>query len=296
MIHRYLGTFAMIVATFVAGCANDDDTPDAYGHFETKSVAVSAERSGLLVEYAVNEGALLEKDQIVGLVDTSMLAMQRILLHAKIDAAKAKIPTIVAQSAVIDEQIAALDNEIARFRNLFSRGAATMKQVDDMESQRRVLVRQIELQSSNRRSLEAEIRAISTELQTIDDQVRRSIIRNPIMGTVLQSYAERHEMAALGKPLYTVASLDTLDLRIYVTGDQLSSLQLGMKVNVYYDVAGGKMESVPGYISTISTQAEFTPKFLKTKDERTSMVYAVLLRVGNNGKLNVGMPAEVMFN
>ena len=296
MIRPDFGITAIIIAALMVSCTSDDNTPDAYGHFESKAVSVSAERAGTLIEYSVSEGAYLEQGQVVGLIDTSMLALQRVQILARLDAAKAKIPTIQAQSAVIDEQIKTLDNEISRFKNLLTRGAATAKQVDDLESQRRVALRQHELQTSNRRSLEAEIRAMATELQTVDDQVRRSVIQNPISGTVLHSYAERHEMASPGKPLYSIASLDTLDLRIYVAGDQLSSLQPGKIVTVYYDIDGGRMESVPGIISTISSQAEFTPKFLKTKEERTSMVYAVILRVGNNGKLNIGMPAEVRFN
>ncbi len=279
----------------MTGCQNENDIADAYGHFESSAVSVSAERSGTLMEFSVSEGAKLEAGQIVGLVDTSMLALQRTQILARLAASRSKLPTIQAQSDVVNEQIKTLDNEIMRFKNLLARGAATAKQVDDLESQRRVAERQLDVQASSKRSLEAEIRAMTTELEMVDDQVRRSIIRNPISGTVLHTYAERHEMTAPGKPLYSIASLDTLDVRVYVSGDQLSSLQPGMVVTVSYDVTGGEIESVPGVISHISPQAEFTPKFLQTREERTSMVYAVLLRVGNNGKLNIGMPAEVTF-
>jgi len=280
---------------FMAGCQNEKDVADAYGHFESNAVSVSSERAGILVEYTVREGDKLEPGQIVGLVDTSLLDLQRAQLLTKMEAVRSKIPTIQAQSAVIEEQITTLNNEISRFRNLLERGAATAKQVDDLESQKRVAERQIDLHASSKRSLEVEIRAMTTELKMIDDQVQRSIIRNPISGVVLHTYAERHEMTAPGKPLYSIANLDTLDVRVYVAGDQLSSLQPGMPVTVSYDVANGQMESVPGVVSRISPQAEFTPKFLQTRDERTSMVYAVLLKVGNNGKLNIGMPAEVTF-
>jgi HlyD family secretion protein len=279
----------------MVGCQNDNDIADAYGHFESNAVSVSAERAGALVQFSVREGAKLEAGQIVGVVDTTLLALQRRQLRAKLDATRSKLPTIQAQSDVVREQIKTLDSEIVRFKNLLDKGAATAKQVDDLESQRRLAERQIDVQVSNMRSIEAEIRAMTTELDMIDDQVRRSIIRNPIAGTVLHSYAEQHEMVAPGKPLYSIASLDTLDVRVYVSGDQLSSLQPGMAVTVSYDINEGGIESVPGIVTHISPQAEFTPKFLQTREERTSMVYAVLLKVGNNGKLNIGMPAEVTF-
>lgn len=296
MMRPMAGIIFIGAAVLLTGCQNENDKADAYGHFESNAVTVSSERAGTLVEFSVDEGATLEAGQIVGCVDTTMLDLQRIQLLSKLEAARSKIPTIQAQTAVIEEQIKTLDFEISRFKALLLRGAATAKQVDDLESQRRVSERQIDMQNSSKRSLEAEIRAMITELGVIDDQVRRSIVRNPISGVVLHTYAERHEVTAPGKPLYSVANLDTLDLRVYVTGDQLSSLQPGMSVTVSYDVADGQMESVPGIISRISPQAEFTPKFLQTREERTSLVYAVLLKVGNNGKLNIGMPAEVTFN
>lgn len=289
------GTILIGVAVLLAGCQNENNIADAYGHFESNAVSVSSERPGTLVEFDVQEGATLEAGHIVGLVDTTQLDLQRTQLLSRLEAVRSKIPTIRAQSGVVEEQIKSLDREIDRFGNLLAKGAATAKQVDDLISQRRVAERQIDLHASSMRALEAEIRAMTTEMNVIDDQVRRSIIRNPISGVVLHTYADRHEITAPGKALYSIANLDTLEVRVYVTGEQLSTLQPGMSVTVSYDVADGQMESVPGTISRISPQAEFTPKFLQTRDERTSMVYAVLLKVGNNGKLNIGMPAEVTF-
>jgi HlyD family secretion protein len=296
MKRSYSVLIILNIAVLLASCTDDKPAADAYGHFESNAVTISSERGGKLLGFVVREGNRIEEGDIVGLVDTTLLALQRVQIHAKLNASRLKLPTIQAQAAVIEEQINTLSNEIARFENLLHRGASTAKQVDDLHSQLRVAKRQIDVQVSNRKALEAEIKAMSTELELIDDQVRRSIIQNPITGTVLHTYVEQHELVVVGKPLYAIASLDTLDVRVYVTGDQLSSLQPGMIVTVSYDVTNGEMESVPGTISHISPQAEFTPKFLQTREERTSMVYAVLLRVGNNGKLTIGMPAEVRFN
>lgn len=289
----YTTVVISVLSTF--SCQRNGDMADAYGHFESTPISVSAERSGTLVEFRVSEGAKLEQGVVVGLVDTTILGIQRVQINAKLEAARTKIPIIESQSAVIEEQIATLDREIDRFKSLLQRGAATSKQVDDLESQRRIAVRQLELQSNNRRSVEAEVRAMTTEIRSLEDQFRRSVITNPVSGTVLHSYAEQYEIVATGKPLYNIANLDSMDVRVYVTGEQLSSIKPGMAVTVHYDVVGGELESVPGTISRISPQAEFTPKFLQTRQERTSMVYAVVIRVANNGKLNIGMPAEVTF-
>ena len=283
------------LSSFLAGCGSSEPAPDAFGHFESNPVSVSSERTGILVAYSIREGDWVDQGQIVGLIDTTMLALQRTQIRSKIDAAKSRSAIIHAQELLIQEQISTLDLELERFGNLLLRGAVTSKQVDDLSALRRLAVRQLQLQGSQKKALDAEIASMLTELQSVDDQVRRSTLRNPISGTVLQSFAERHEMTVAGKALYSIASLDTLDLRVFVAGDQLSSIQPGMQVEVRYDVADRQEESVYGTISRISSKAEFTPKFLQTKNERTSLVYAVVIRVANNGKLNIGMPAEVYF-
>ena len=57
-----------------------------------------------------------------------------------------------------------------------------------------------------------------------------------------------------------------------------------------------QMKTYDGSISWIASQAEFTPKIIQTKEERVSLVYAVKVRVKNDGSLKIGMPAEMWLN
>jgi HlyD family secretion protein len=289
-------TLIFLIAPFLfISCNRAEPEADAYGHFEVRETVISAERSGTLQNLTIKEGATIDAGTIVGLIDTTALSIQRGQLIAQLAAVRAKIPQIESQKLVYDEQTRTATTELTRFKNLVANGAASQKQVDDIESQLRLINVQKSVLDRNTQSIQAEMNALASQMLTIDDQIQKSIVINPVKGTVLRQYAEQYELATMGKPIYSIANLDTLDLRVYVTGDQLVNVQPGAKVVVNYDGGSSTIESVDGIISRIADQAEFTPKFLQTREERTSLVYAVVVRVPNNGKLNIGMPAEVRF-
>ena len=130
----------------------------------------------------------------------------------------------------------------------------------------------------------------------IQDQLNKTKIINPITGTILAKYAETYEMTAPGKPLYKIADLSNLTLRAYVTGNQLPQIKLGQQVKVSVDASGGKMKELPGTIYWISDKSEFTPKSIQTKEERANLVYAIKIKVKNDGYLKIGMYGEVKWD
>jgi HlyD family secretion protein len=102
-------------------------------------------------------------------------------------------------------------------------------------------------------------------------------------------------MAIMGRALYKIADIDTITLRAYITGAQLPQVKLGQQVKVLIDSGTNGYKEYPGAISWISDKSEFTPKTIQTKDERANLVYAIKVRVKNDGYLKIGMYAEVRF-
>ena len=86
-----------------------------------------------------------------------------------------------------------------------------------------------------------------------------------------------------------------MELRVYVSGAQLPEIKLGQKVKVLIDDGKSGYKTLEGEISWISSKAEFTPKIIQTKEERVNLVYAVKVKVVNDGSLKIGMPGEIMF-
>jgi HlyD family secretion protein len=283
----------------LAACQNNEATSDAYGKFEAREVIVSAEADGKLIQFDVEEGQQLKAGELVGLIDTTLLHLQREQLRAKIRAVTGKTQDAEPQVRVLQERKQNLLREERRLKALIADKAAPAKQLDDLQGQLEVIDKEIDAiraqsQTANRGIL-SEIAPIEAQIEVVEEQIRRSYIYNPVSGTVLLQLAEPYEMTAAGKPLYTIAPLEELELRAYVSGAQLPELKLGQEVTVLVDQDAESNRSLPGTISWIADEAEFTPKTVQTKEERVNLVYAFKVKVKNDGRLKMGMPGEVVF-
>jgi HlyD family secretion protein len=288
---------AILLATTLPACRSGDDNADAYGNFEAIETIVSAEGTGKLLSFMVEEGMTLPADTIVGWIDSTQLYLKKSQLKANIKAVLSKIPETGPQLEVIREQIATQKREQLRIRNLLKANAATPKQLDDINAQVAVLEKQYRSLAS---TLNTQVSGYSSETQPLEaqvlqlnDQLRQSRIVNPVSGTVLTKYVERGEVVNYGKPLYKVANLSAMILRAYVGEEQLGQVKVGQQVTVLTDLPEGKYRQWPGTVTWVSAEAEFTPKVIQTKEERTNLVYAVKVNVQNDGSLKIGMPAEL---
>ncbi|MBN9399649.1 MAG: HlyD family efflux transporter periplasmic adaptor subunit ['Candidatus Kapabacteria' thiocyanatum] len=293
--------FIMIVmtASIVVACGNGDNDADAAGTFETEEVIVSSQATGLIERLDIEEGQTLVDGQDVGYVDTTQLDLKKKQLVAQIDAVLSRKPQIATQIAALREQLVTAERELQRVTKLVQAEAATTKQLDDARAQVAVLEKQIDAQYStlgiSSQSITQEAIPLRVQIEQLDDQIAKSRIVNRIPGTVLTKYAQAQEVTAVGKPLYRIGDLSTVTLRAYVTGNQFSSIRLNQNVRVLVDDGQNGYREYSGTISWISDKAEFTPKTIQTKDERANLVYAVKVRVKNDGRLKIGMYGEVRF-
>jgi len=283
-----------------ASCTLEEKTADAYGNFETTDVIISAEATGKLLQFDVEEGEILKAGQLVGIVDTTQLYLKKLQLEASIRAVGGKTQDARPEVEVLETQKKNLLREERRIQSLLKDNAATQKQLDDIEGEIEFVERQINAATANtstlNRGILSEIEPLRVQIRLIEDQIQKSYIFNPIEGTVLLKLAEPEEFTAIGKPLYKIANLKEMTLRAYVSGIQLSQIKIGQEVTVLIDAPENSSKSMKGTISWISSQAEFTPKIVQTKEERVNLVYAVKILVKNDdGSLKIGMPGEVVF-
>ena len=285
----------IIAAILLAGCGSGNDTTDAWGNFEATEVMISAETGGLLVTFEVEEGARLESGSVTGWVDTIPLHLKLRQLEAQKDAILSRLADVAAQADIYREQKNVAELELGRIRRMFDDGAATQRQLDDADGSVRVLGKQIAAAETQRNSIRSEARVIDAQMDEVGDRVARSAIRNPMAGTVLARYSEQGEIVSPGKPLFKLADLETMYLRAYISGSQLGEIRLGQTVDVLFDGPAGTIDRIEGEISWIAARGEFTPRTIQTRDERVNTVYAIKVRVRNDGRLKIGMPGEVRF-
>jgi HlyD family secretion protein len=290
---------SMLLSLLLFSCSNGDGDFDATGTFESEEIVVSSEAMGKLVMFQVEEGMQLEQNQIVGIVDTTQLHLKKKQLLSSITAVLSKQPDISAQLAALQKQIETTEVEKKRIENLVKLDAATTKQLDDVNSQLEVLNKQYTATKSSltitKQGIQSETFPLTAQVEQIEDQIKKSYIINPIDGTVLTRYAKLDEITSNGKALYKIADLSEMTLRAYVDGDQLGQIKLGQKVKVYVDKGDGDQKEMSGEIYWVSSKAEFTPKTIQTKDERANLVYAIKVKLINDGYLKIGMYGEVKF-
>ena len=288
--------FSAFIIIVLASCQNAEKY-DATGIFEANAVTISSETGGKLVMFNVDEGDSLIVGQQVGLIDTTLLALQQKQLHSQQLSTEKSSPDIAAQAAALRSQIAHQQNECARIARLLANGAATQKQSDDAHAQLRTLRGQLEgllsTLDKNRNSITESALALQYQKEQIEEQIRKSHIAAPITGTVLQKYAEQGEYATPGRPLFKMANLDDIYLRSYFTASQLAHIRIGQKVTVIADFGGDEQYEYPGLITWIAQESEFTPKSIQTQDTRANLVYAVKIAVENDGRLKLGQYGEV---
>ncbi|MGE0770426.1 MAG: HlyD family secretion protein [Cyclobacteriaceae bacterium] len=279
-------------------CGNSDSNFDASGNFEAEDVIVAAEGAGKIMKLEIKEGQLLKAGQVVGYIDTTQLHLRKKQLQLSIEAALARIPDMSAQLAALKTQVQTTEHEKSRFEKLLQADAATQKQVDDLTAQLELLKRQeAALRSSlatTTKSIRSETQPLQAQIDQINDQIAKSVIRNPMDGTVLVQYAEENEVTNMGKALYKIADVANITLRAYISGTQLPQLKLGDKVEILVD-DNEDYKKYEGTVQWVSDKAEFTPKTIQTKEERANLVYAIKVGVKNDGYLKIGMYGEVNF-
>ncbi len=290
---RYLPV--LFAAISVASCNSDKNKPDAYGTFEATEVMVSSQATGQIMMFKVEEGQVLDSGSVVGYIDTTDLCLKRKQSIETRDATASRKDDVASQIAVQEQgrENAMVDKH--RIENLLKDGAATQKQMDDVHASLNLIDKQIASLKIQFGGIASQVSSITQQIAQLSESINRSKIINPIKGTVLTKYAEKDEVATYGKPLYKIADLTEINLRAYVGGSQLPYIKLGAVIDVAYDKDEKTNTTVQGIVSWISPSAEFTPKTIQTKEERVNLVYAVKIRVKNDGSMKIGMPGEIRF-
>lgn len=291
---QIIGT-VVIAVTLLTACNSNGDKADGYGNFEATEITVSSENTGKLIEFNLEEGYVIEKNKFIGYIDTIPLHLKKQQLLVQKDLINAKSKGVLSQINVLQAKLKTAKINKTRIDNLIKDNAGTQKQLDDIEGEIAVLnnsIRSIEIQNA---PVVNELKSIDAQLDQLNDQITKSQIINPIHGTVLSKYAEPNEIVNYGKPLYKIADLSTMELRVYISETQLPNIKIGETVTVKIDDQDG-MKSFTGTVGWIASEAEFTPKIIQTKEERVALVYAVKVQVKNDGSLKIGMPAEMWLN
>ena len=288
------------LAVLLFSCHNEDGEYDATGVFETTEVIVSAQGTGEIMRFDIDEGQTVDAEVELGYIDTVQLSLKKQELLANLEATDSRRYNVGRQIASLREEIAAQKREQQRYQNLVQAKAANQKQLDDINARLATLEKQLAAQTetleNGNRTVSGQVRMLEAQLAQVEDQIGKCRISSPINGTILSKYAEAGELASQGRALFKVGDIVNMYLRAYITADQLTELKIGQSVRVFADEGESGRREYAGTVSWISDKAEFTPKTIQTRDERANLVYAVKIQIQNDGFVKRGMYGEIKIN
>ena len=285
----------MITLIWLSACKSNNNLSDAYGNFEAVQITVSSESVGKIHFLNVDEGSQPDSGSIVALIDTTDLYLKKLQLQAQKKAVSVKKSGVSSQIEIQQQQKANLLVEKNRVTKLIAEKAATTKQLDDINGSLDLIDKQVASIQTQMDGIVEEMAVIDSQISQVNESIHKCYIRNPLKGTVLNKFVEAGEITSPGRALYKIADLSTMELKVYVSGDQLPGVKQGQQVEVLIDADKKTNRKLSGTVSWISPKAEFTPKIIQTKEERVNLVYGVKIRVANDGSLKIAMPAEVNF-
>jgi HlyD family secretion protein len=283
----------IVMLLLLWGCKKNGEKSDAFGNFEAESVIISSESTGKVLQLNIEKGQRISSGYLTAVIDTVQIKLKIAQIDAQKAAVASRRQSVLSQIAVFEEQKKYLKTNEKRILAMLSDGATTQKQLDEINGQLDVVDKQTESTKTQFSSISSEIEVLETQKDAAMDMLLRCLVTAPVEGTVLEIYVEQGELTVVGKPLFKMASLDELTLKVYISGAQLTRFKIGQEVDVLIDETESTNQYLTGKITWISPEAEFTPKVIQTKEERVKLVYAVKIAVKNDGRIKIGMPGEV---
>lgn len=291
---------------------------EASGTLEAVEVNIAAKVPGQLQHLFIDEGSTVQAGDTLAELDHEMFSLQLVNAQAGVEAAEAQYALLLNGAREEDVKLAqenliaaeasftSAQTDFQRIKELYSQKSVSQKQYEDAESRFTIAQAQHNAAKQNLQKLrrfarpedlrtaKAKVEQARAQVNIIRKQISDSYLVAPVSGTVTHKPVEVGELLGTGAVVATIARLEKMELRIYVSETELGKVHLNGDADVVIDTFPEK--NFPGKVVYISPTAEFTPRNVQTKDERTKLVFAVKLEVENrSGELKSGMPADAFL-
>lgn len=308
---------ALTATLFLISCSSSDEKRyiEASGTIESTNIIISSRTSGNIQKMNFSEGAKVSIGDTILIIDHEMLDIQLRQSIASKDVTEAQLKLMLAgarkedinqaeqnlNQAKVNYETAERDK--ARMKSLYDSRSITQKQYEDAVARYDLMAAQYSAANENLAKVKqifrkeeidqakANLNKSIAGVDLLEKNIRDSYVLSPINGFLVKTFIENSETVTPMSSLFKVSDLDVVELVIYVSEEELGLVKLGQKAEVTIDTFKDKVYE--GKVTYISPEAEFTPKNIQTKDERTKLVFAVKIEIPNkNYDLKPGMPAD----
>ncbi len=294
MMSKTLTSLSLVL--LIAGCQQKEKgTFLGSAVIEVETYQVPALVQGPLTAVSKHEGDSVMAGEDIAWVDTIPYALQY-------SEASAGLPQLDANYAAQSNQISSLqaetqglEKESNRILPLSQSGAATQQQADQITTSKDVAHFRVDAAKRSIQGVQAQKQALEYRIQFLRTQLSRCRIVSPVAGIVLTRYRNPGESVNPGQSVYEIGRRDSVHLDFFVPQTALAGLSLGSAVRLRIEgEKASDVQHVPAAITFISSEAEFTPKNIQTRESRSELVFRIrAVAFSENGMLKRGLPVEV---
>ena len=316
MLRKYFITASLSLLIFACSGNNRNSMIEESGTVEATESVISSQAAGKIINIVKDEGSQVAAGDTIVIIDHEALDIQLKQMIANREIAKAQLDLLIIgarredifqaeqalNQAEVNFDIAKSDKE--RMDNLIKVNTISQKQYEDATARFNITQAQLNAAKENFNKIKniarpeeviqarANYQKAEAAVESINKNIRDCYVLSPINGFIIKKFVELGESVSMLSSLFKVADLSKVKVTIYVSETDIGKVKLGQKAEIKVDSFPEK--EFEGKVIFISPEAEFTPKNIQTKDERTKLVFAVKIEIPNSQQeLKTGLPADV---
>jgi HlyD family secretion protein len=247
------------------------------GRIEGKLVDISAKEALRVRELLVDEGALVTPGQVLARLDTATLESELAEARAQIDAAQEKLA--VARASIVKQhsEIDLAKVEANRSERLVEAGAGSQRDLDVRNTKVDTTKATLGEAQASLRTATQGVEVARANAATIQTRIDDATLKSPVRGRVLYRLAEVGEVLAPGGKALTLVNLEDIYMEIFLPSQEAARIKMGAEGRITVDYAPNT--AVPGKVTFVAPEAQFTPKQVETRSEREKLMFRVKIQV-----------------
>ncbi|MEW6143524.1 MAG: efflux RND transporter periplasmic adaptor subunit [Thermodesulfobacteriota bacterium] len=298
----------------------DEGVLEANGQVRGIEITISSNIPGRLDKVPINEGQQVKKDDLIAEISSEEIQarieqanaqveiykkQQDVAFHS-VHEAKAALQRVESTITEVESRLNLASSDYERSSQLADKGIISRRQLEEAETQfksaqanvdaaieaKEEAIASIERAEASQEVIVSQLASAVAQLKEINATFEDTKIYAPSDGTVINKLVEQGELVVQGTPIAVIIDLSDIYVRVYIPQIDIGKIRIGNPARIYADSFPDRFFG--GRVTEVSQEAEFTPKEVHVKEERTKLVFGVKVQIENpQGYLKPGMPVDV---
>jgi HlyD family secretion protein len=247
------------------------------GRLEAKLVDVAAQEPLKVKEVLVDEGATVKPGEVLAQLDTDTLESELAAANAAVAAAQERLAVAEASITKQKSEIQLAEIEAERARRLAQEGAGSQRELDIRLTKVQTTKASLAEVEAAQQAAKEQVDAAQANAATIQTRINNATLTSPVNGRVLYRLAEPGEVLAAGGKALTLVNMEDVYMEIFLPSEQAARAKIGAEARITVDY--DPKRAIPGYVSFVSPEAQFTPKQVETRTEREKLMFRVKIQM-----------------